>query len=69
MVRKREAKAQDNPTILDWLLAAASVAALVYPLLDYDAFSRRAVGPTTTDVLFGWLVVLLVLEACRRTVG
>jgi TRAP transporter 4TM/12TM fusion protein len=68
-VRKRGAKAQDHPTIFDWLLAAASVAALVYPLLDYDAFSRRVVSPTTTDIVFGWLVVLLVLEACRRTVG
>jgi TRAP transporter 4TM/12TM fusion protein len=68
-VRKREAETQDHPSVIDWLLVAASVAALVYPLLDYDSFSRRAVSPTTADIVFGMLVVLLVLEACRRTVG
>jgi TRAP transporter 4TM/12TM fusion protein len=59
----------DNPGVLDWLLAAAAVAVLVIPLLDFDDFSRRAARPTGLDVALGLAAVVLVLEATRRTVG
>ena len=50
-------------------LAAASLVASVYPLLEFDDFIRRTVTPTTTDVVMGLGTVALVLEATRRTVG
>ena len=53
----------------DLALAAASVVVTAYPLLDYDAFVRRSVRVTETDVWMGALLILLVLEATRRTVG
>ncbi|MBC6459865.1 TRAP transporter fused permease subunit [Actinomadura sp. HBU206391] len=59
----------DSPGILDWLLAAASVAVLVYPLLDFDAFVNRGPEPTSTDLAMGVGLTLLLLEAARRTVG
>jgi TRAP transporter 4TM/12TM fusion protein len=59
----------DNPGVLDWALAAAAVVVIAWPLLDFDAFVRRAVRPTTTDIALGLAAIVLVLEATRRTVG
>ncbi|MBM4299433.1 MAG: TRAP transporter large permease subunit, partial [Deltaproteobacteria bacterium] len=53
----------------DWLLIAASVAAVAYPLWDFEEFIYRAALPTTQDQIFGALTILLVLEAGRRTTG
>lgn len=63
-----------NPTIVDVVssvvLAILSVVASAYPFIDgFDAFLRRSVRPTDTDVLMGVLLIILVLEATRRTVG
>src|SRR5215217_4412937 len=58
----------DNPGVLDWLLAAAAVVVIAWPLLDFDAFVRRGVRPTTTDIALGLAAIVLVLEATRRTV-
>jgi TRAP-type uncharacterized transport system fused permease subunit len=70
--RSRGAKAAsraDNPNLLDWALAIASIASLGYIALDSSQFFRRAVIPSELDLLAGSAVILLVLEATRRTVG
>src|SRR5215217_4388154 len=59
----------DNPGVLDWALAAAAVIVIAWPLLDFDAFVRRAVRPTTTDIALGLAAIALVLEATGRTIG
>lgn len=59
----------DLPGVVDWLLAAASMVAVGYPLVVFDDFIRRAVRPDGLDLVFGVLTILLVLEATRRTVG
>ncbi|MGP3927814.1 TRAP transporter permease [Streptomyces sp. 8N616] len=59
----------DNPGWLDWLLAASALAVCLYPLLEFDAFIERRQLPTALDVVAGVAVILLVLEACRRTTG
>ncbi len=56
-----------NP--LDVLLAMAGAVTALYPLLEYDSFVRRAVRPTEWDVIMGAALIVLVLEATRRTVG
>jgi TRAP transporter 4TM/12TM fusion protein len=53
----------------DVLLALASVAAMGYMLMDFDDFIERAVTPTNWDLIFGVALVLLVLEAARRSTG
>src|SRR5918992_171401 len=63
------AAAAQRPALLDWLLAAASVAGLVYPLLDFGAFVTRGTDPTGADMMLGGCLTLLILEATRRTVG
>jgi TRAP-type uncharacterized transport system fused permease subunit len=53
----------------DWVLVAFVVAALGWPLVDGAGFGLRAATPTTLDLALGVLLVALVLEAARRTVG
>ncbi|MDH2426557.1 TRAP transporter fused permease subunit [Sphaerisporangium sp. TRM90804] len=59
----------DRPGAVDWALAGLSLAVCLYPLTVFDDFIRRAFDPATLDVVAGAAIVLLVLEACRRTVG
>ncbi|MGH7818033.1 MAG: TRAP transporter permease, partial [Candidatus Binatia bacterium] len=53
----------------DWLLIAMSIAAVAYPLWDFEEFIYRAALPTNQDQIFGALTIVLVLEATRRTTG
>ncbi|MEV4168159.1 TRAP transporter fused permease subunit [Nonomuraea sp. NPDC049709] len=59
------------PSVGDWVLAAASLAVLVYPLADIDGFRERGSGAALTDldVAAGLVLTVLLLEAVRRTVG
>ncbi|GAA3699513.1 TRAP transporter fused permease subunit [Nonomuraea antimicrobica] len=65
------ARRAEWPSVADWLLAAASLAVLLYPLLDIDAFRERGSGAALTDldVAAGVALTALLLEAVRRTVG
>ena len=57
------------PAPWDVALAVASIASLGYILVDFEAFIYRSYIPTTLDMAFGIITILLVLEATRRTVG
>ncbi|MGH3942588.1 MAG: TRAP transporter permease [Pseudonocardiaceae bacterium] len=68
--------ARDNPTVADWALAALALAVCLYPVLPvplgaggFDAFLDRQGILATPDVLAGAVLLLLVLEAARRTTG
>ncbi|MBP2312794.1 TRAP transporter permease [Azospirillum soli] len=55
---------------LDWLLAAGAVAAVLHvPLIPLDDLAFRVGNPTTTDVILGGTLILVLLEATRRSVG
>ena len=60
---------QARVTALDWVLIAATVLALGWPIFDFDRFVYRAAELTPTDRILGILTVVLILEATRRTVG
>ncbi|MFI7360031.1 TRAP transporter permease [Streptomyces avidinii] len=60
---------RDDPGWFDWMLAACALAVCLYPLLEFDAFIERRQLPTPLDVAMGIAVIMLVLEACRRTTG
>lgn len=53
----------------DYLLAGLGVATIVYMLADFDNFIYRSVIPNTWDQIFGVILILLILEASRRTSG
>jgi TRAP transporter 4TM/12TM fusion protein len=53
----------------DFLLALLGIAAVVYMLVDFEDFIYRSVVPNFWDKFFGIILILLVLEATRRTTG
>jgi TRAP transporter 4TM/12TM fusion protein len=53
----------------DWLLAAAGVATTVYLIAGGDDFFDRSIVPNDWDIVFGVGLMLLILEAMRRTSG
>ncbi len=56
--------------LFDWLLSALIVVATMYlPLLPTDVVSMRVGNPSMTDVVMGSIMLILVLEATRRTMG
>jgi TRAP transporter 4TM/12TM fusion protein len=65
--------------VLDWLLAGVALLVGLYPVLPvplqafgfggFQAFLDRQGSLLTLDVVFGFVLLLLVLEATRRTTG
>ena len=53
----------------DFLLALLSIVPIVYMLVDFDQFIYRSVIPGFWDKLLGIILILLILEATRRTTG
>ena len=60
---------RDRIRWFDVALSLLGVAIIAYLLLDFDEFIERAVTPTRWDLFFGVALVLLLLEATRRTSG
>ncbi|HHY92120.1 MAG TPA: TRAP transporter permease, partial [Firmicutes bacterium] len=61
--------ARDRLPWYDALLDAVAVAGGLYILIDMENIVGRAGAPTRLDVILGFLMVLIVLEAARRTIG
>jgi len=55
--------------VTDWLLAAASVAVVLYLPLDFDQLTFRIGVPNTPDLVMGSILIVLILEATRRSMG
>jgi TRAP transporter 4TM/12TM fusion protein len=60
---------RDQVPAADWLLVLASLVTLAWPIVDFERFVYRAATPLPIDLVLGSLLVLLVLEATRRSVG
>ena len=65
----RKGKRKDRIPFYDWILAALSVAVIVYLYLNFKDLVKRGGAPTTSDVVMGCIAILLVIEAARRAVG
>lgn len=75
---EKDGPANGNPTPVDWVLAVVALLVCLYPVLElaiadggggFDAFLGRQGIPVPNDVIAGTIVLILVLEACRRTTG
>lgn len=56
--------------IYDWALAILAVVAVAHvPLIPLDDLAFRVGNPTTTDVVLGSALILILLEATRRAIG
>jgi TRAP transporter 4TM/12TM fusion protein len=53
----------------DWIAALLSIAVVLYVILGGDDFTDRNTTPEAWDIFFGVALILLVLEAMRRTTG
>lgn len=72
-------RSADNPGVVDWLLAAIAVIVGLYPVLPvpltdiglggFSEFLDRQGSLLTLDVVAGTVLLVLVLEATRRTTG
>lgn len=64
---------KDRPTVLDWVLASVTLIVCLYPINPfnggYDAFLNRQGLLEPADVVFGAILLVLTVEACRRTTG
>lgn len=58
-----------TPSILDWILAALSLAAPIYISTNYLGVVERAGNANMMDMIMATLLVALVLEASRRVSG
>lgn len=57
-------------SVIDWWLAIIAVVAVIHvPLIPLDDLAFRVGNPTSTDVVLGSLLILILLEATRRSVG
>lgn len=54
---------------LGWLLAALTVASCVYLVMENRELVARSGQPTSLDLIFGGLAIVLVLELARRATG
>ncbi|WP_315923953.1 TRAP transporter permease [Mesorhizobium sp. SP-1A] len=56
--------------VYDWLLAIAAVVAVAHvPLIPLDDLAFRVGNPTQVDVILGLTLIVLLLDATRRSVG
>ena len=53
----------------DYLCAALGAISALYLYFDWEGIANRSGMPTTTDVIFGVMLLVLLLEAARRALG
>ena len=53
----------------DYLCAALGAFSALYLYFDWEGIAGRSGMPTTTDVVFGFILLILLLEAARRALG
>ncbi|MDI5978036.1 TRAP transporter permease [Amycolatopsis magusensis] len=71
---RKDTSETDDPGVLDWVLAVSALLTGLYPVLPipgggFDEFLDRQGILSTMDIVAGALLLLLVLEATRRTTG
>jgi len=70
---RRKPASRDLPSPLDWALAVVTLLVCLYPINPfgggYNEFLNRQGLLETPDIIAGAVMLLLVLEACRRTTG
>lgn len=55
--------------IADWVLAILAALSALYLAIDYEGLSMRQGAPIPRDIWIGLLLLVLLLEAARRSIG
>ena len=61
-----------NPSIYDWILSTLALLPSLYIIINIDMLNQRieqVTAITTVQLFMGTILILLVLEACRRAVS
>ncbi|MCD6533560.1 MAG: TRAP transporter permease [Deltaproteobacteria bacterium] len=61
--------ARDHISWNDYLCAALGAISALYLYFDWEGIANRSGMPTTTDVVFGIILLVLLLDAARRALG
>ncbi|MCK5539980.1 MAG: TRAP transporter permease [Deltaproteobacteria bacterium] len=61
--------ARDHISWNDYLCAALGAIGALYLYFEWEGIANRSGMPTTTDVVFGILLLVLLLDAARRALG
>jgi TRAP-type uncharacterized transport system fused permease subunit len=61
--------AKDRISILDYLLGIIAAFAAIYIVVDYAGLITRYGVPITRDIIIGFILIVLLLEATRRVIG
>jgi len=61
--------AKDHVPFVDYVLAALGIIASVYLAVDYEGIAMRAGMPITRDLIAGIILIILLFEAARRSIG
>jgi TRAP-type uncharacterized transport system fused permease subunit len=56
-------------TVVDLLFIAVSILSLVFLMLNFADAQQRIVNPTNIELVLGFLIIVMALEATRRTTG
>lgn len=66
----RKGSKELSPGVIDWVLVLLSVLTSGYIILNLQPLTFRAgVFPTTMDLVFGTIAIVVTIEATRRTMG
>ncbi len=60
---------RDRFTIFDYVVAILAAASALYIAYDYTGISGRMGSPNMTDIVMGVMLLVLLLEAARRSLG
>ncbi len=72
--KTKPARSTDNPSVIDWILVVLTFLTCAYPVLPFfsggfNEFLNRQGSLDPLDVTMGGILMLLILEATRRTTG
>ncbi|NLL17902.1 MAG: C4-dicarboxylate ABC transporter permease, partial [Clostridia bacterium] len=65
----RKSGRQDHLTVIDAVFILAAIASGLYILIFYQDIVMRAGAYTNTDIFFGIILIIALLEAARRATG
>jgi TRAP transporter 4TM/12TM fusion protein len=61
--------AKDRIPLLDYLIGIIAAFAAVYIVIDYAGLTTRYGAPIPRDIIIGFILIVLLLEATRRVIG
>jgi TRAP transporter 4TM/12TM fusion protein len=61
--------AKDKIPILDYLIGVIAAFTAIYIVIDYAGLTTRYGAPITRDIVIGFALIVLLLEATRRVIG